>query len=132
MKYVEQANFTSVDIRNDGKFVINLDAVELPYSFAIEERSLVHIPSGKFGGNHTHDRTEMFVCLDKGAELHWIDPETQERRVAPMNPVNGVLQAFLIKPRVPHAVVNASSQGINLLEYADGPLDDVMPAQVIQ
>lgn len=125
MKYVEQAAFAAIEIKSGGKFALDLDNARPPYDLAIQEKTLVRIPSGGVGGNHSHPRVEILVCIDEGAELHWIDPEAQKKTVMSLDPVDGVLQAFLIASNVPHAVVNPTAHGITLLEYADGPLEHI-------
>lgn len=118
MKQVEIFPVDPTYVKDNGLKVFSIDAADTLVPFAIAERSIVHLPPGQIGGNHSHPRAEAFIALGDGLELHWID-SNNVKQVVPMNP-NSELRLLVIPPHVPHAVINTSDHSpANLIEYAD-------------
>ncbi len=117
--------------RDNGVLVLDLDNIPLPNDLVVRERSLVRLPAGQIAGNHKHPRTEAYVCLEEGAELHWIDDEGNIQ-VEQMQQTDGDPRLFIIPPLVPHAISNSSAHDITLLGYADGPLEDVQAVEIVK
>ena len=49
--------------KDNGLRVFNLEAFEALIPFDVQQRSLVSLPPGQIGGNHSHPRTEAFVAM---------------------------------------------------------------------
>lgn len=128
---IEKSGFNPTYEKENGIFVVNIEDIPLPGEFTPRYHAVIHIPPGKIGGNHMHPRTEVFICIDEGAELHWIDPETREKQVEAMSPTNGQPKIFTVNSMVPHAVVNTCDRSITLIELADGPRHSVEQVSVV-
>lgn len=119
---VEKIGFEPKYKRENGLFVIDPDAVNLP--FEVKEKSLVYIPPEAKGGNHKHPRIEAFVGIGEGLVVTWIDDEGRKHEEK-MNE-NGNLAIFVMPANIPHVVVNTSrSQFGVLFEYANESQHDV-------
>jgi uncharacterized RmlC-like cupin family protein len=115
--------------RANGLAVLGIDTLPPIPDFEARETTAVRLPAGQVAGNHRHPRQEAYICLDAGAELHWVDADG-ETHIEQMGLDGDQISLFVIRSLVPHAVVNSSDHPITLLGYADGPLADVTPLEV--
>jgi hypothetical protein len=115
--------------RDNGLFIVDVEATPLPPSFEIKEKLVIYLPPNQVGGNHVHWRTEVLIGIGAGLELHWID-SNGETHIEPMNP-SGKLYAITVGSSTPHAVLNRSGSFAILIEYANGDLSDAQPVAVI-
>jgi quercetin dioxygenase-like cupin family protein len=120
--------FSPTHSRNSGLDLTNYKDVPVP--FEIQETSVVRIPTGEMGGNHSHPRTEaFFVAAGEGMELVYLDQNNQPQVEKMSNPEKLLL--FVVPPNLPHAVRNTGNNTGILIEFADAPQENVKPAQVI-
>lgn len=116
--------------KENGLWCLDLDAIKLPKNFKCKKRYILRFPPRTFGGNHKHSNTEVFIAIGQGMELHWLD-ENKRKHIEQMNP-KGQLFVFLIKPGIPHAVINNSlnREGV-LIEFSDSELKDIEEIKII-
>lgn len=117
--------------QDNGLYVISSKDIPLPNGFDRKDYDFVYIPPGETAGNHQHRRIEIFICMDEGAELHWVDPDTHEKHVEDMAQEQGQVKVFTIGSMVPHAVVNRSSKGITLIEFMNEPHGAIESVSVV-
>lgn len=114
--------------RESGLFIIDIDKVELPEGFDVEERFVVYIPPGQIGGNHKHPRKEIFIGLGD-LELVWKD-EGGEVHTEKMG--GEELKMFVVEPMVPHTVKNNSKNEFGvLIEFATEKQHDVEETKLV-
>lgn len=124
-KYLLEPTYT----KKNGLWLLNVDTPNLPESFNIFERNVVFIPSGEFGGNHKHPRSEAFVGVGEDLQLIWQD-DAGKRHVEKMNQGSG-LQLFVVRSLTPHVVVNNGDKPAVLIEFADDKQHGVEPADLL-
>jgi len=101
--------------KENGVWTLNIEEIVLP--FPIAKKSIVSIPPGKMGGNHTHAKTELFIALTQGLCLAWKKEDGTIKRVSMKQ--NDTIIGWIVPEGVSHVVINTSdSEGI-LLEIAD-------------
>lgn len=117
MKQVEISPVSHAYAKDNGLRVFSLEAFEAHIPFDVQQRSIVSLPPGQIGGNHSHPRAEAFIAMGEELELHWVDTEGGTH-VERMN-ADSEFSLIVVHPHVPHAIINrATHSTATLLEYA--------------
>ena len=103
----------------NGLWNLRTDQLPLPEGFNVNERSIVYIPSGEYGGNHKHPRREAFVGVGEELYMIWEDEKSHIHEEKMMD--GEQIFMFDVEPFTPHAVVNRGSGFAILVELATGP-----------
>lgn len=111
--------------KENGVWVLAVSEIRKNIPFEIIDETVVHIPPHQVAGQHSHLRSEAFVCMGEDVFLHWKHDQTQKS--FEMNPEGNVFVCIL-PSGVAHAVENTSSNSVYLLEFADGPQIEVSPS----
>ncbi|MCA9371344.1 hypothetical protein KC726_00435 [Candidatus Woesebacteria bacterium] len=114
--------------RQSGLWVLHVHDIIQHIDFVVKETNVIYIPPGVAGGNHKHPRIEAFFAPEEGLELIFQEKGTIKK--LPMKS-DGNLCIFTIAPMVPHAVFNNSKKPLPLIEFADGPMQDVQKITLI-
>lgn len=102
----------------------HLSDVPVPAELLAVPPSVVALPPGQVGGNHSHPRTEVFVAFGAQLELVWRDETGHDHREEML--AKDQLILFIIPPHLPHAVINHSKTSWGfLLEFSDQPQHEV-------
>ncbi len=115
--------------KDNGLWNLSTNSLPFPKDFKIAERNIVYIPTGEFGGNHKHPRTEAFVGVGEDLFIVWQDNAGKKQE--DMMTGGKQLYLFIVEPFTPHAVVNRGSGFAILAEFADGPNINVERAEVL-
>lgn len=116
--------------KDSGLWNLDTDSLPLPYDFKVRERNIVYIPSGQYGGNHKHPRTEAFVGMGEHLFIVWQDDDGSIKKDKMMD--GDQLYLIMVEPHTPHAVINEDASFAILFELADGPNVGVERAEVLE
>ncbi len=115
--------------KDNGLWNLRTDQLPLPEDFKVDERSVVYIPSGEYGGNHKHPRREVFVGIGEELYMVWLDDEGHKHEDKMMD--DEQIFMFDVEPFTPHAVINKGASFALLVELATGPNIDVERVEVL-
>ncbi len=112
-----------------GLLVYRIDDESVPVPFGVGYKSLIYLPPGSVGGNHTHQRQEAFLGSEHLVFV-WMDSKGNTHRENMVQ--QGVPMLFVVAPHVPHAVLNTSShEQATLFEFADDPILNSSPVKLV-
>lgn len=73
----------------------------------------IFLETQHMGGNHVHERKEIYIPLTASLELYWVYNHIQYKKSLELG------KAYLISRPIPHAMLNTSVQTGIFVEYAD-------------
>jgi len=115
--------------KENGLWSLRTDQLPLPKDFVVNERNIVYIPPGEYGGNHKHPRREAFVGVGEALYMVWQDDQGHTHEDKMMD--GEQLYVFDVESFTPHAVVNKGSGFALLVELATGPNIDVEQVELL-
>ena len=102
---------------SNGIWTIDPATIKFPPKFKPRESAIVYIPPQQVGGNHEHQRTEVFLAIGEELEMVWL--ENNNKKKQKMNP-KGKLNLFKVTDNTPHAIINKSETESGILfEFTD-------------